>query len=266
MDTPEALLGLNRMRALDRGATTILGNVPPCPVLYNLSGEEITNFYDDTFPFVLNFGSCSWPSFMENLSKFLSIARDFPSVKFLFIYIEEAHPTDGWFLPMFSYQISQHKHMEERIAAAKMMTDQLGPLPSNTSVMVDNMNNQAMKQYGALPERLYILNAGKIVYKGGPGPQGYNLEEVEAWLKESIFDNKVIADESKGTPKSWWCILEPMRGGKAPSLGNFTPKTRLLVQYYSQNSSENPGENSCLGGNPWVWNANSRDFAHILQF
>jgi type I thyroxine 5'-deiodinase len=45
------------------------------------------------------------------------------------------------------------------------------------------MDNQANEVYAGWPEHLYIIGeAGKIVYKGAPGPFGYHPEEAAAWL------------------------------------------------------------------------------------
>jgi len=46
------------------------------------------------------------------------------------------------------------------------------------------MADTARLAYDAWPERLYIIDAGKVVYKGDPGPYGYDLGEVEAWLQQ----------------------------------------------------------------------------------
>ena len=46
------------------------------------------------------------------------------------------------------------------------------------------MQNEANDAYGAWPERLYIIQQGKIVYEGGTGPYNYNLGEVEKWLEK----------------------------------------------------------------------------------
>lgn len=50
-------------------------------------------------------------------------------------------------------------------------------------ILVDNMDNQANKLYAAWPERLYIIQRGKIVYKSGIGPEGYHPEIVEYWIQ-----------------------------------------------------------------------------------
>lgn len=46
------------------------------------------------------------------------------------------------------------------------------------------MKNHVYDHYDAWPERLYIIVDGVIVYKGGNGPFGYCLWEVQEWLAE----------------------------------------------------------------------------------
>ena len=50
-------------------------------------------------------------------------------------------------------------------------------------LMVDLMDNKAGTAYAAMPERLYIVLDGKIVYEGLQGPFDYRLDEVEEYLE-----------------------------------------------------------------------------------
>ena len=48
-------------------------------------------------PLVVNFGSITCPVFMKRLEEFSQIAKQFGDIAdFLLVYIEEAHPSDGW--------------------------------------------------------------------------------------------------------------------------------------------------------------------------
>ena len=57
--------------------------------------------------------------------------------------------------------------------------------------MVDTMDDEATKAYGAFPERLFIIQQGKIVYEGGMGPYNYDLEEVKNWLENGKIEVKI---------------------------------------------------------------------------
>ena len=49
-------------------------------------------------------------------------------------------------------------------------------------MVVDTMLDAANVAYGALPIRFHIVQNGRIVYEGGPGPMGYNMKGVKEWL------------------------------------------------------------------------------------
>ena len=46
---------------------------------------------------------------------------------------------------------------------------------------LDEMSNAVDTAYSALPERLYLIDAeGRIAYRSGPGPWGF---DIDAWEK-----------------------------------------------------------------------------------
>lgn len=98
---------------------------------------------------------------------------------FLVIYVQEAHATDGWVLSFNKHQISNHRSIEDRLAAAAKLPSSL---PSNMTVVADAMSNNATHAYGALPERLYIVLKGVVEYQGYPGPFLFKPADVDNWL------------------------------------------------------------------------------------
>lgn len=117
---------------------------------------------------------------MYKLEEFKQLVKDFRDVAdFLIIYIAEAHSTDGWAFTN-NFDINQHRSLEERLSAAQIVVQKEPLCP----VVVDEMNDVTAIKYGALPERLYVLQAGKVVYKGGMGPWGYSPLEVRSFLEK----------------------------------------------------------------------------------
>lgn len=107
---------------------------------------------------------------------------------FMTIYIAEAHANDEWWLPDSpeahvggKAYIGQHKTMEERLEAARKL---INDHSLEFDVVCDSMNNDIYEFYDAWPERLFIIEKGIVVYKGGPGPFEYKLAEVKDWLIE----------------------------------------------------------------------------------
>ena len=97
---------------------------------------------------------------------------------FITIYIEEAHPTDGWAFSN-NVEIKSHRHLNDRIEAAKILSE---GNKLTFPVVCDTMANEANFCYGGLYERLYVIQNGKIAYEGGRGPRLYFVSEVEAWI------------------------------------------------------------------------------------
>ena len=65
------------------------------------------------------------------------------------------------------------------------MVDEMGG-KSRSPVLVDDMDNKCSKAFAALPERLYIIREGKIIYQGGMGPYFYSIKELEDQLKKLV--------------------------------------------------------------------------------
>jgi len=122
---------------------------------------------------------------MASVKKFGALSGEFSDVAdFVTVYISEAHPYESGDLPEnYEFKIATHEQFEERIEAAQSLKRKFEPLNITCPLLVDFMDDKANKAYGALPERLYILLNGKIVYMGGQGPMDYKIEEVEEWLK-----------------------------------------------------------------------------------
>ena len=118
---------------------------------------------------------------MAKLETFKKCVTDFEDIAdFVTIYIEEAHPTDGWAFNNNPYSIVKHVNIENRMFAAGMLANQKLPCP----LLVDTMSNEANHFFSAVPEKLVIIDVeGKIAYIGGQGPSDYKVEDVRDWLE-----------------------------------------------------------------------------------
>lgn len=68
--------------------------------------------------------------------------------------------SDGWAFGS-NVDINNHRSLEERLSAAQILVKEDPLCP----VVVDEMTDVAVMKYGAMPERLYVLQAGKVLYK-----------------------------------------------------------------------------------------------------
>ena len=107
---------------------------------------------------------------------------------FLFVYIREAHPEDGWQSPANVKQgvvFNQPKTLTERRSVAHKCR---AGLKLSMPCVVDTMENTADNLYAAWPERMFIIDSnGRIAYAGRQGPWGFKPQEVKSALK-SILD------------------------------------------------------------------------------
>lgn len=106
-------------------------------------------------------------------------------VDFLVVYLEEAHPTDGWMFGMVTHFIPQHTSMHARLTASDALRQEIASLTSEPllPVAVDLMDNTASRAYGALPERLAIIHDSRLHWLGGRGPEDFSTNALQAELE-----------------------------------------------------------------------------------
>lgn len=118
---------------------------------------------------------------MTRLAVFRRVADQYADIAdSLLVYIEEAHPSDGWVSTDAPYQIPRHRCIKDRLRAAQLMN---ATVPDSV-VVVDTMDNSSSAAYGAYFERLYVVKEQKVVFQGGRGPEGYRISELRNWLEQ----------------------------------------------------------------------------------
>lgn len=106
----------------------------------------------------------------------------------------EAHARDEWPLGHKRSILDQHRTVEDRINAAKLLLseDQHCTFTSNPHykkripVVIDNMQNSFNTAYAVWPERLYILQGEVVKYISMPN-NPYLHETAKTFLTE-LFD------------------------------------------------------------------------------
>ena len=111
--------------------------------------------------------------------------RDYnEKVKFVVIYIREAHPEDGWVIPGEKIQRTDPKTYEERCKVAGECSE---ALKYNIRTYVDKMDDKVMIAYAAHPERLYLVGKdGKVAYRGELGPAGFKVDELKTAIDSEL--------------------------------------------------------------------------------
>ncbi len=112
---------------------------------------------------------------------------------FYVVYIREAHPTDGWSLASNEREgikLAQTRTAPERQKAAQCFCDSR---PVTIPVLVDGVDNAVEEAYSGFPDRLYVIDRhGRVAYKGGRGPMGFDPAGLEQALILTL-----LADEPR---------------------------------------------------------------------
>ncbi len=90
---------------------------------------------------------------------------------FYIVYIQEAHPSDLWQMPVNvadEVVFSSPQNAGERLDLATACVRKLGiELPA----LLDHMDDSAERDYSGWPDRLYVIDSqGRVAYKSGLGP------------------------------------------------------------------------------------------------
>ena len=91
------------------------------------------------------------------------------------VYIREAHPEEGWVVtPNRDEQIliNDPTTTDERVEVAQSCALSL---KIRMPVVVDDVDDEIASAYGALPDRLYLIDSnGQVAFQGEPGPWGFD--------------------------------------------------------------------------------------------
>jgi len=121
---------------------------------------------------------------MWSLKEFKRFCSDHSELDAIIVYVEEAHPIDGWqFNTPGQYQINQPRKFSERLNCAKHLATVLRQEHKfEPKIFVDGMNNEISSLFAAFPERLVLLRDNTVEFIGGPGPESYSIQELRDFV------------------------------------------------------------------------------------
>jgi hypothetical protein len=132
-------------------------------------------------PVVLVFGSFTCRPFRGeagDLEKLHDRYKD--RATFLMIYVREAHPSDGWRMEVndrLGVTVRQPRTYSERDTVAQTCAKTMG---LSFPTLVDKIDDSVNDCYSGLPSRLYVIDrSGRVAYKSGRGPFGFDPAELE---------------------------------------------------------------------------------------
>jgi peroxiredoxin len=139
-------------------------------------------------PVVLFFGSYTCPPFrkrMPDMNKLYEPYKD--RAHFYFIYVEEAHATDGWQTDSnlkAGILVANAQSASDRVKAGTACSSGLKiPFP----MLADDMDNRVGRTYKAWPIRVYVVDKdGKIAFKSATGPFGFVVDEIKPALERTL--------------------------------------------------------------------------------
>jgi thiol-disulfide isomerase/thioredoxin len=143
-------------------------------------------------PVVLVFGNITCGPFRVRYPNLDHMQRRYgDKVKFLAVYVREAHPTGGWRMESndrAGVSFAQPPDFATRKAVAK---EACSVLKTTMPLLVDEIDDRVGHAYSGMPSRLYVIDAeGKVAYKAGRGPFGFKPGEMEQALVMTLLDQE----------------------------------------------------------------------------
>ncbi len=168
------------------------GELAPDFALPTLDGQslvKLSSLYGEK-PTVLVFGNYTCGPFRSMYPGVEPVAARFRDrANFLFIYVREAHPCNGWCMASnesSGIHIEQPTDNAARTKVAQTCIDLLKP---TIPVVVDGVDDTVGNQYSAMPARLYVIDReGKVTFQSGRGPFGFKVGEMEQALVMTLLE------------------------------------------------------------------------------
>jgi hypothetical protein len=107
-------------------------------------------------------------------------------VKFVFVYIAEAHAVDEWPVLSVNDSFRQHVTLGDRYSAALAFLNTF-PLSRNFDVILDNPENEFNLSYSSWPTRYWAIRRGKVAVKMMPDIDRISLDALSDWLFSASF-------------------------------------------------------------------------------
>ena len=132
-------------------------------------------------PLALFFGSLSCDASAKAAAEIRKLHEAYGSeVQFLYVYIREAHPANGWEYGKGSTVVDPVTLLERQKAAHEMCTSRNFPFPA----LIDRLSDDAAIAYAAWPARCLLIDtSGVIRYAGYTGPWGFKPTEDTELIK-----------------------------------------------------------------------------------
>ena len=132
-------------------------------------------------PVSLIFGCYTCPVFRRQSDRMKQLIAQYgEQVQFVFVYVLESHPTDGWNTKSNAADNVMYAQPSDLEGRAKVANDWRKAYGFKSPVVLDWPDNRINADYAGVPERLYVLDSdGLVTFKSEQGP--YYDEHLEDW-------------------------------------------------------------------------------------
>ncbi len=148
--------------AKEMAATKLLGGPKPGARAPDFEAETLDGHiirlsdYRGDRNVVLTFGSATCPMTAGSIGGMNDLYEEYNrhDVKFLFVYVREAHPGED---------IPAHESMEDKICAAERLRDEED---IEMPILVDDLRGSIHRKYGRLPNSTYVIDkSGRVAFR-----------------------------------------------------------------------------------------------------
>jgi len=160
---------------IDFKATTLKGKV-----------VSLSDYLDK--PIVLDTGSLTCPIYASTTKPMNDLKKAYPNVHFLLLYVREAHP---------GKKTGPIKSLEEKIAHAKVLIEHYH---ETREILVDSVEGDAHKLYGAMPNMSYVINTqGRVKFRAN-WTNIEALKKVLLTIEDDTIEEKSYFELQKPSP------------------------------------------------------------------
>lgn len=140
--------------AFDRFDGPKIGELAPDFTAYTLEDKTVrlSDYLGKTV--ILETGSITCPATIGNTKSMQDLMAQYKEMVFLLLYVREAHPGQN---------IPAHDSLENKIHCAQRLKKEEN---ENRIIVVDNLEGDAHKAYGLLPDMVYVISKkGYVIYR-----------------------------------------------------------------------------------------------------
>lgn len=165
---------------------------------------------------VLETGSIICPQYVHRINPMNELARQYPDIVFLLLYVREAHP---------GKQIGEDHSFEEKMDCAQRL---VASDNEQRLVIVDDLQGSAHSAYGSLPNMIYVIGKdGRVLFRAD-----WNHAPIAARVIEIASQSEELqAERALFRPVKPHVLLRVLyRGGSDAVFDFFCALPRLLIK------------------------------------